>query len=129
MPNTSSGRATLILGIPFFIGALLILVAGLGVIPSAPVPWDQIVMGFGATLMAASLGLAVASVKQGSKRDIFIALLVFLVVLAILIIVQGWKTEFITFGGVVLGVMLAEWLLSGALKMWCPSGVEGDMPR
>ena len=126
MSNTSSGRATLILGITCFTGTLSILVAGLGVIPASPVPLDQIVMGFGATLMAASLGLAVSNVTHGSKRDIFMALLLFLVVLGILIKLQGWKTEFITFGGVVLGVILAEWLLSGALRKWAPLVVEGE---
>ena len=126
MWNTPSRRATWILGTSCYIGTLLILVSGLGAIPGAPVPWDQIVMGFGATLMAAALGLAVAYVRQGSKRDILIALLGFLAVLVILIIVQGWKTEFITFGGVVFGVILAEWLLSWMLRRWCPTVVEGD---
>ncbi len=120
MSNISSKRATLILIIPYFIGVVLILVSGSEVIPRAPVPWDQIVLGFGSTLMAATLGLGVANVRQGSNRDIFIAFLGFLAVLGILIFTQGWKTEFITFGGVVLGVILTQWLLSWALRRWCP---------
>ena len=126
MSNPSSRCATLILGVPFFIGLLLTLIAGLGFIPAASVPWDQIIMGFGATLMAATLGLAVANVTHGSKRDIFIALVALLAVLFILSVLREAKPEYIAIGGVVLGVMLAEWLLSGALRRWCPSVVGGD---
>lgn len=120
MPKTSSGRATLILGIPYFVGVVLILLSGWDVIPGYPVPWDQIVLGSGAALMAATLGLGVANVRQGSKRNIFLALLGMLAVLVMLIITQGWKTELIAFVGVVAGVLLAEGVLSWMLRRWCP---------
>ena len=77
---------------------------------------EQLVLAFGSILMATILGWGIANAQQVRKRGIFLALAVFLAVLVALSIIQGWRPERIAFGGIVLGLILAEWGLPWALR-------------
>ena len=129
LKNWQTRATLLILGIPFFGGAILILVSGADSLADKPLPWDQIVPTLGGALMAAATGLFVSNVKPLRARiGPYFAVVAVLVVLALLIPTVGWKAELITLIGVFVGVLIVEglyWLL----RLCLPQRSEGEPRR
>ena len=110
--------ATMILGIPYTVGVVLILISQWEAIPDRPTPWDDISIAFGATLRATALGLGAAHINQAARRYIPFVLVALLGILVMIVVVEGWKPELITFLSVVWGVVMAEGL-SWLLRRFC----------
>ena len=119
MPSNSKNRATAILGVPYVLGFLLILISGWEPLAEASIPWGTIVQTAGAALMAAALGLGVTIANQADRRIVLFALVAMEVILVFLVTLAGWKAELIALGGVIFGVVITEWVLSWALQRWC----------
>lgn len=119
MPPKSRNLATVILGVPYVLGFLLIWISGWDRLTGHSIPWDEVVRTIGAALMAAGLGLGAANARKVGGWIILVALVVLAGIPAILIIQAGWRTELITLFGVIIGVLIAEWVLSPMLRRWC----------
>ena len=119
MPASSGNRATVILGVPYVLGFFLIRASGWDYLTEHSIPWETVVPTIGAALMAAALGLGVANARRVGGRVILAALVVMAAIPACLIIQEGWRTELITLFGVILGVLITEFVLSPALRRWC----------
>ena len=119
MPASSRNRATVILGVPYVLGFFLIWVSGWDYLTEHSIPWETVIPTIGAALMAAALGLGVVNARRVGGRVILVALVIIAAIAASLIIQEGWRTELITLFGVILGVLIAEGVLSPALRKWC----------
>lgn len=119
MPASSRNRATVILGVPYVLGFFLILASGWDYLTEHSIPWETVVPTIGAALMAAALGLGATNARRVGARIILVALVIMAAILACLIIQERWRTELITLFGVILGVLIAEGVLSPALRRWC----------
>ena len=120
MPPNSKNRATVILGVPYVIGFFLIWTSGWDPLTEHSIPWNTVAQTIGAALMAAALGLGAASARRVGGWVILVALVVMAAIPVLWIIQEGWRTELITLFGVIIGVLIAEGVLSPMLRRWCP---------
>ena len=69
MSRGSPNRAGIILGVPFFIGLVLISVVSLyDTLSQYQIPWDDITLAVGAAMLASSSGIFVSHLRQSAKK-------------------------------------------------------------
>ena len=130
MLNNWRTWATLfILGMPFFGGAILILVSGTDSLADKPGSWDQIVPTLGAALMAAATGLFVSNINPLRVRIVpYVAVVAVLIILLVLYCGSEYKSGVIALAGALIGVLIVE-VLYWLLRLCLLRRSEGEPPR
>ncbi len=120
MSRNSEIRARVILGIPFFLGMLLVPMSRLDDLQGHSLPWDQIVLALGVILVGAVVGRVAADLRQLTNWITLTTMFVLvLILLGSIYYFQRQPAEVLALFSVFLSVFIAEIILLWLLRRFC----------